>query len=64
MNCIKSKFPLIENTEFSLFKEHRISKHGNSDITIYRVEFSDGRYFCFSTFAAVVDFIKLNLDFE
>lgn len=64
MNCIKSKFPLIENTVFSLFKEHRISKHGNSDITIYRVEFSDGRYFCFSTFESAVDFIRFNLDFE
>lgn len=64
MICIKTKYPLIENTEFSLFKEHRISKHGNADITIYRVEFSDGRYFCFSTFESAVDFIKLNLNFE
>ena len=53
MTCIKTKYPLIENTEFSLFKEHRISKHGNADITIYRVEFSDGRYFCFSTFESL-----------
>ena len=60
MSRIKLQDPIIEQCELSIYFERRISKHGDKDIILWRVEQSDGTYHCFSSFDAVIDFVKLN----
>lgn len=60
MSRIKLNYPLIERCEMSIFFERRISKHGDKELIVWRVELEDGTYYCFSSFDCVIDFIKNN----
>ena len=60
MKSIKQLYPIIECCEMSIFLERRISKHGDKELVVFRVELENGLYYCFSSFDCVVDFIKTN----
>ena len=60
MKLYKLHYPEVTQQHYSLFVETRVNKFGD-EITIYRIEFND-RYVVLSSFAAAVDFIKMNLE--
>lgn len=60
MKLYKLHYPEVIQQHYSLFVETRVNKFGD-EIKIYRIEFND-RYVVLSSFAAAVDFIKMNLE--
>lgn len=60
MNNIKLEFPIVECCQMSIFLERRISKHGDKDLIVFRLEFENGQFFFFKTFDSLIEFIKTN----
>ena len=60
MKNIKLEFPIVECCQMSIFLERRISKHGDKDLIVFRLEFENGQYFFFKTFDCLIEFIKTN----
>lgn len=60
MKNIKLDFPIVECCQMSIFLERRISKHGDKDLIVFRLEFENGQYFFFKTFDCLIEFIKTN----
>lgn len=60
MKNIKLEFPIVECCQMSIFLERRISKHGDKDLIVFRLEFENGQYFFFKTFDSLIEFIKTN----
>lgn len=60
MKNIKLDFPIIECCQMSIFLERRISKHGDKDIIVFRLEFENGQYYFFKTFDCLIEFLKTN----
>lgn len=60
MKNIKLEFPIVECCQMSIFLERRISKHGDKDLFVFRLEFENGQYFFFKTFDSLIEFIKTN----
>ena len=61
MKSIKLEYPIVERCQMQIFLERRISKHGDREIVVFRLELEDGRFFCFKTFDCLIEFIKVNL---
>ena len=60
MKNIKLEFPIVECCQMSIFLERRISKHGDKDLIVFRLEFENGQYFFFKTFDSLIEFLKTN----
>ena len=60
MKNIKLEFPIVECCQMSIFLERRISKHGDKDLIVFRLEFENGQFFFFKTFDSLIEFIKTN----
>lgn len=60
MKNIKLEFPIVECCQMSIFLERRISKRGDKDLIVFRLEFENGQYFFFKTFDSLIEFIKTN----
>ncbi|WMC01508.1 hypothetical protein [Microvirus D_HF5_96] len=61
MKFIKREYPIVERCEFAIYLERRLTKHGDSELVVFRLELEDGRYFCFKTFDCLIEFMKINL---
>ena len=60
MKNIKLEFPIVECCQMSIFLERRISKPGDKDLIVFRLEFENGQFFFFKTFDSLIEFIKTN----
>lgn len=60
MKNIKLNFPIVECCQMSIFLERRISKHGDMELIVFRLELENGQYYFFKTFDCLVEFIKTN----
>lgn len=60
MKNIKLEFPFVECCQMSIFLERRISKHGDKDLIVFRLEFENGQFFFFKTFDSLIEFVKTN----
>ena len=60
MKNIKLNFPIVECRQMSIFLERRISKHGDNELIVFRLEFENGECYFFKTFDSLIEFIKTN----
>lgn len=60
MKNFKLEFPIVECCQMSIFLERRISKHGDKDLIVFRLEFENGQFFFFKTFDSLIEFVKTN----
>lgn len=60
MKNIKLNFPFVEFCQMSIFLERRISKHGDAELIVFRLEFENGECYFFKTFDSLIEFIKTN----
>ena len=60
MKNIKLEFPIVECCQMSIFLERRISKHGDKDLIVFRLEFENGQFFFFKTFDSLIEFVNTN----
>ena len=44
----------------SIFLERRISKHGDNELIVFRLEFENGECYFFKTFDSLIEFVKTN----
>nr|DAY17735.1 MAG TPA: hypothetical protein [Microviridae sp.] len=60
MKNIKLNFPIVECCQMSIFLERRISKHGDNELIVFRLEFENGECYFFKTFDSLIEFVKTN----
>ena len=60
MKNIKLNFPIVECCQMSIFLERRISKLGDAELIVFRLEFENGECYFFKTFDSLIEFIKTN----
>lgn len=60
MKNIKLDYPIVECCQMSIFLERRISKHGDKELIVFRLEFENGQYYFFKTFDCLIEFLKTN----
>ena len=60
MKNIKLNYPIVECCQMSIFLERRISKHGDAELIVFRVEFENGECYFFKSFDCLIEFIKTN----
>lgn len=54
MKNIKLNFPIVECCQMSIFLERRISKHGDAELIVFRLEFENGECYFFKTFDSLI----------
>ena len=60
MKNIKLNFSIVECCQMSIFLVRRISKHGDNELIVFRLEFENGECYFFKTFDSLIEFIKTN----